>query len=63
MTKFLLRDSSGPTCGGESSGGEKELEYEDSAKRLFERNEWIRNHLCRYRGAAMFVRVDTVMNE
>lgn len=41
MTKFLLRDSSGPTCGGESSGGEKELEYEDSAKRLFERNEWI----------------------
>lgn len=41
MTKFLLRDSSGPTCGGESSGGEKELEYEDSVKRLFERNEWI----------------------
>lgn len=41
MTKFLLRDSSGPTCGGESSDGEKELEYEDSAKRLFERNEWI----------------------
>lgn len=39
MTKFLLRDSSGPTCGGESSVGEKE--YEDSVKRLFERNEWI----------------------